>query len=150
MQQRLQRLERKTQQSRIPLARAIRDTDFNSTATQTKYPFSGVEFDTDQMWSVSEPTRLTVRQPGVYLITANAFWPSGAPDPLANIAKNGLNGFAWNRTAASTLFPGLCPSTVLKCDAGDFLELEVASSGGGSHTMPAGFTSLAVSWLGVG
>lgn len=50
---------------------------FSSTTTLADVSWTGENFDTDNMWNIGNPTRITIMTAGLYLVTAYVGWSSG-------------------------------------------------------------------------
>lgn len=88
----------------------------------------------DQWESVTNPTRLTCRVDGLYVITANIRWASSAVGyRMAVLYMNGTTAIA-NTTAAivTDVVNNQIITTTYKLVAGDFVELHVLQTSGGA------------------
>jgi hypothetical protein len=120
----------------------VRDTfdEGIANATQVAVPFDQVYFNTDTMFSVSQPTRLTIKTAGVWSLVANVLFAANtAGVRQASIAKNGLwatNHFiALNVFQATTIVgipTGLNVVGVYQLAVGDYVEFLLFQNSGGS------------------
>jgi len=134
----------------VPAVKVKEDTTNQSIAneTYTKLTFSAEEFDTDAIFDISSPTRLTVKTAGIYRISGHcAFAPNTTGHRKLLIRKNNINViFMYNYmpvTEANTLTT-MFMSIVSSLSANDFVELEVWQNCGGAldianTLMPASF-----------
>jgi hypothetical protein len=107
-------------------AREAPDPNANVPTTVT---FTEEEFDTDNMWSVAEPTRVMIRRAGYYLVTGAARWPAGDGIRGVAVKKNGNQWPAETRVNVKETQGMLQATAVARFVQGDFLELETYFKG---------------------
>lgn len=127
-----------------PAVRITRVTTLATTNnTPETVPFTAEVFDTDNMWDVGNPTRITFNTAGVYSFGANWQWPSNT---------TGRRGGDWFYTP----FNGVPPFELIEEDVqttsgvfrrqlnyqwffqvGDYIELDVTQSSGGALNLNA-------------
>lgn len=130
-------------------AAVYRASDFSlADRTPTKVILSTVVFDDGAFWSSGDPTRLTipVGAGGAYVISGLGSWDSGQPGPhYARIYVNNIER-ASSMGDTNAPVPYLEPasvSTVLKLNAGDYVELvleHAANVVGTAYTVKGGTT----------
>jgi hypothetical protein len=140
---------------------AYRTTDLTITKdVQTTVAFEAVRQDPWDMWDVADPTKLTVKVPGLYSATGAILF-AGQNNMYASVCIE-LNGLEVGRSdgTASTKSHGyhsMVTTTPLQCEIGDYFQLRVLhdynpsnalliSSGGVDHT--GHFNALSVIYLG--
>jgi hypothetical protein len=116
--------------------------------TFTTVPWEAAHYDTANIWSSGNPTRLTCPRNGVVILRANGRWPSNSsgvrriyvtqndPDPLEgssigmfDVSQSGFSPQFNMQNAASAPIP---------VQEGDFFELNVWQNSGGSLNFRAG------------
>ncbi|MEX2103082.1 MAG: hypothetical protein WD805_03895 [Gaiellaceae bacterium] len=128
----------------IPAARAQHKdtlpvtTQAVPSGTFTKVTFDVETYDTDGMFDPAAPTRLTVKTPGVYLVTGAVRWdPNATGSRSIGIVRNDI-GIAFlaadTRDAVATASTATRQnvSTVARLAAGDYVELKAEQTSGGS------------------
>lgn len=122
-------------------------------ATSTAIDLGNETFDTGGVHSTTtDPSRLTAPIDGYYTVSGEAVFsadPDGSRQVL--LRKNdGLGPIAGGLTLATGVSdPTAVPvTTIVELDAGDYVELEAFQSSGGSLTVVASRTYLAMAWIG--
>lgn len=108
--------------------------------TQTPLSFDTVNFDTDVMFSLSSPTRLTIQTAGKYLLTGNVLFAANATGQRqTNIARNGDQAsgiFLGRNVFPANTVPGLGTAVnvvaVWDFAAAEYVQLLALQSSGGS------------------
>jgi hypothetical protein len=95
----------------------------------TTVTFSGKEFDTDNMWSATDPTRVRIRKAGHYLVIGAARWPAGDGVRGVAVKRNGGEWPAEARTSVTATQAMLQAVTVARLAQGDSIELETYFKG---------------------
>ena len=117
-------------------------------------------YQTETMWVIGDPSKITVPYDGIYLVTFRAYLTGAATITAANgvIAKNADPAVTTTvvatsaATSAGASFVSL--TTTMALDAGDYLRFAVGPTGGsayiinGAATEAFNQTSAAVTWLG--
>lgn len=78
-----------------PACRASTNTaNTVGSSTYIQIPFTGTEWNTDNMWSAGNPLRITVQTPGRYLCVGTIDWHVNPDNQLrlAQVFKNGSQG----------------------------------------------------------
>lgn len=109
--------------------------------SDTVLVFDSERFDNDNMHDSTNPSRLTCRTAGVYLITGHVVWSQ----PNANdayeifIRLNGATKIASIKHQTTTIYSFIHHSivTIYKLNAGDYVELVVKQSTGSSRLIYA-------------
>jgi hypothetical protein len=122
--------------TRVPTAKVTRSTNQTiSNSTNTLISFSAEAWDTDDLWTVGSPTRLTIQTGGYYALTAGTLWAS---DPtgrrLTEILLNGSTVLTRSEDPPHSGTSGNAQivATIASLSAGDYVELRVFQSSGGS------------------
>lgn len=143
----------------IPAARAQQDdspltTQAISSNAYTDVSFDVEVYDTDGMFDPADPTKLTIKTAGTYLLTGAVRWaPNATGVRTIGIVPND-NGIAWfaadTRVASASEATRHGVSTVTRLAAGDYVELTAyQTSGGALNTDNAGSPQvhLSATWL---
>jgi hypothetical protein len=105
-------------------------------ATYTAIPFSNENFDTDGFHSTTTNTsRITIPTGlgGYYLVNMTQRWdPSTGVAKTMQLYKNGSAVFTYDTGAATGLYPMYSRSTIVKLNAGDYIEMYVYQNSGGN------------------
>ena len=104
-------------------------------ATDTLIPWDTVDFDTSSFYSSSHPTRLTAPANGIYTVSASFYWDTGSGGGTRQVyfKVNGAGIYGANAYIASGGFGNAQSlTTTLKLNAGDYVELDIFQSTGGS------------------
>lgn len=108
-----------------PTARVNRTSDRTITAGElfvATWPVA--DYNTDEMWVLGAPTRLTARRAGQYAIWANLYLNiSGSGDPAWLIGFN-INGVSSSATSRSW-WNNMTPYTERHLNEGDYVEVEI-------------------------
>lgn len=118
-------------------ARVRRSTNQTiANATMTAVSFDTERWDTDAIWDSSQPTRLTCKTAGVYVITGHVRWDNntGGTYRLATIRLNGTTEIA-RQTGVLSAYGEASVSTVYKLAVNDYVELCVYQDSGGDRTL---------------
>jgi hypothetical protein len=116
-------------------ARAIRTAIFDipTGGAPTVVPWQGEEWDTDGIWNVGQPTRLTCQTPGKYIICASGAWEYRLQglrefylllNGTTTIAKDQIWGLS------SSVAPSQNIETIYDLEEGDYIELYVYQNSG--------------------
>jgi hypothetical protein len=117
-------------------------------------------YQTETMWVVSDPSKITVPYDGIYLVAFRAYLTSAATLTAANgaIAKNAdpavTTTVVATSAASSTVASFVSLTTTIALAANDYLRFGVGPTGGsayvinGASTEAFNQTSVAVTWLG--
>lgn len=141
----------------VPSARVTRAANYSlASDVETALPFTVETEDTDGMVDLgAQPTRVTIKTPGRYLVTAAVDYASSASGGRqVQIRVNGVKVAATRRDGDASEVAGtaLDVSRVLRLAAGDYVELFAYQNitGGGNLDAVArdGSPELAVTWLG--
>jgi hypothetical protein len=128
---------------------AVSASVYASTATQTfadnteaAITFDTVISDPAGLWSNTNPTRLTAKTPGRYLIVGSIIFNNiGAGRSFAGIWKNGTTTgtlLAEQGAVVSAGYPSWTVCAVAQLAAGDYVELSaLPNSGSGQHLLTA-------------
>lgn len=106
-----------------------------ASGTPTALANFGVVFNTDGLWVVGQPTRLTVAISGKYIIAGGVIWESGGTDAAYHELQIRFNGAAhiaahiWHRAYAWDSV-AMTVSTLYDPAAGNFFELMVRQDTG--------------------
>lgn len=125
----------------VPAARVRSAAAFGiPNAVETAIPFDTEDVNTDGMHSAANTTRLTVKTPGLYQLTAELAWAS-APGSSWQwfIKKNGAQYLAGSDGRGSAPPPvDSTASTLAMLAAGDYIELVAWQNSGGAVNAAAG------------
>lgn len=124
--------------ARPPRVRAWRSTAFTIANAATVYiPFTAVLYDSDNFWSSSTPTRLTLPVSGVWQVDAGFYFQTYAGTGTYRGLSIRLNGIiqATHGMHASTGWALLGVSCEVQATAGQWLEMEVWQESGVAITM---------------
>jgi hypothetical protein len=123
--------------------------------TLTMLPLDRVEFDTAGLHDPMQNDRLIAPIAGIYAVSGHVSWPLNAQG-RRDLYLTANIGIVFQRVASSTL-PGSGAgqteqsiSTVVRLDAGDFVQLEVRQSSGGTEIVQVSDhgPTLTMAWLG--
>jgi hypothetical protein len=121
----------------VPSAKIRRSTNQsipNSAATIVS--LDTADHNTDTMYSGATPTRLTIKTPGLYLVSANVEWAAnavGSRNAWIQVNGNALDRIVETMVDASGAGDSrLNLSQIRRLSAGDYIELAVYQSSGGS------------------
>lgn len=120
-------------------ARVRRSTNQTiSNATMTAISFDTERWDTDTIWDAGQPTRLTCKTAGAYLITGHVCWDNntGGTYRLATIRLNGTTELA-RQAGVLSAYGEASVSTIYKLAVNDYVELCVYQDSGGDRTLEA-------------
>jgi hypothetical protein len=112
-------------------------------------------YDTANLHSDTQPTRLTAPIDGIYAISASTRWGSGTGDRATLLVRNGATIIAADigPTTSSFAFTQNL-STQYRLAAGDFVEIQYTTSGSGLSTVPSTTSesgpTFAMAWVGPG
>ncbi|WP_371380926.1 hypothetical protein [Sporomusa aerivorans] len=100
----------------------------------TKVVFDSVEFDSDNMYNTTNPTRITIPSDGVYQIVAQIIYNSqGTGYRAASIMLNGsINLSGQSSVANGTNTWGGNVGSINKLQTGDYVELQAFQISGGA------------------
>lgn len=122
----------------LPIASYVYRSAVQSISNDTITPITFDQQYSDRwdMWQAgTNPTRVTIREPGWYLISGRVIFAANATGVRqAGIARNGVN-FAWQSLGATAFAannPAVEVVTAAPLDAGDYLELLAYQTSGGS------------------
>lgn len=128
--------------------------------TWTALTYDQETYDTDNMHSlVTNPTRITVNTPGLYLLTANViFVPNATGNRLTGFRKNTLSptdpteGFVGGAAVTAANEAGYTLTQVVKAIATDYWEVMVWQSSGGAlnASIIDGGLTFTATWIGRG
>jgi len=113
----------------------------------TTLSFAGARYDTDGCWSAANPTRLTCKKAGTYIVSAMIQFPSasGGTTRFSTIVLNGggatTNWYAIGGQQAVNWVAGgpmANAVTLLNLSVGDYVEVMVIHDAGSSLTMATG------------
>jgi hypothetical protein len=140
----------------VPSARVRRTTAQSIVnGTMSVVGFDTVDHDTNTLWSSGASSRLTIKTPGLYLVSANVDWVNNAAGSRDCWVQR--NGNSLDRVAETMGGPATTGdsrqnlASVVRLAAGDYLELGVyQGSGGALNITPATNESnlLTATWLG--
>lgn len=117
----------------VPSARVCTTDDIAiAGSADTAITFATEIFDTDEIWDVGAPTRLTCKTTGIYLITANAKF---AVQQVWYIKHNGSTVIAQHNSSATGA--PITLTTVYALTANDYVELFIHNSAGTSQNVEA-------------
>lgn len=140
-----------------PTVSLRRDASFNLTnAANTTISWDIEEWDTDNMWVIGSPTRITINTPGIYVVTANALITSNATGlrELNFLVNGAVVGAVNANNAVNGTNHGATLSRTWKLGIGDFLETRIFQNSGGTLTIVASgghwWTNFSATWIGVG
>lgn len=102
------------------------------TATDTTITFDSERFDTDTMWVVGSPTRITCNTAGVYIVTFCMTWSANASgDRKIRVRLNGSTLIVSDERSSGQNDPfDHSTSTLYKFAAGDYIEAYVGQNSG--------------------
>ena len=136
----------------VKVRRAVTDPVFNVPSGfvyATNIPWTTVEWDSDGMWNVANPTRLTATKDGIYSVAGVCNYNAGAAGSFG----------AAIRISNNVLFPGECQfsengiyfvniQAVGDCfmSAGDFVELTVEQATGGPMPLLNDGSNFSATW----
>lgn len=104
-----------------------------ASATLTAIEFDTEEFDTDGLWTVSSPTRLTITLDGVYVISGRVLFAPAGGNRIVQIDANGTTTLTKNQVpGVSSATWSLPVATVAELSASDFVELMAQQNSAGS------------------
>lgn len=113
----------------------------NQATPLTVVPFNTEVFDTDNMWVIGSPTRLTLQRTGFYVFGAEILWPSNATGNRimewrhTPISGSGAVALLDNRNDAPSGDYSRQLNYQWYFTAGDYLELYVGQVSGGALNM---------------
>ena len=122
----------------LPLfaCKAYRSSDLSiANASYTVVDLNAEEFDTDTMHDlVTNPSRLTVKTAGKYLIVANVWFAANATGiRIARIDVNGLGySIASTNAVGSSYYTQFIVMHLHQCAVNDYIQLNVYQNSGGS------------------
>jgi len=107
---------------------------------------NALDWDNNVFWSaVTNPDRLTIRAPGLYLIGAEVNFPNGASGaPVPFIRKNGTTILCRFYTGANGTFQTQSAFTIAYFHALDYIQLLVDIAGSGHNFLINNFWALAI------
>jgi len=127
---------------------------------ETAISFSNARWNTDNMWTVGSPTRVTINTAGLYVITFTALVESAGDYALVfgNLRVNGTSHLLIGptlRTTGITTTPAVFASTIWKFAVADYVEATVQqdnTTNVARNVIPFenGSPELAVTWIGRG
>jgi len=97
----------------------------------TTVAFTAEEYDTDNMWSATDQTKVHIQRAGYYLVIGAARWPAGNGTRGVAVKKNGGQWPAETRTSVTATQAMLQAVMVARLAQGDFIELETYFLGSG-------------------
>jgi hypothetical protein len=121
--------------SHVPKAARIwRSTDQNiaPSAAGIAVTFDTVIFDNDAMWAAGQPTRLTIKTPGKYLVGGCVFWDVGGGTRSLMVRKNGATSVVRSKFSIPAGETANCANeaaTYYRFLKDDYIELIVAQTG---------------------
>ena len=99
------------------------------TGTVTTVIFNVETFDSDNMWDVANPTRLTIRTAGLYLIIGDIYWASSAVGRRLIWLEHSVAGAIATREVHMAPTPAFVwagqVTTLWQCAVADYIELFV-------------------------
>ena len=127
-----------------------RTTDY-SYGTLSDVSWESKTFDTDSMWSVANPTYVTINTAGIYAVTFSAYMTCSATltEAFARILKYPVGGGPVLDTgrvwaAGGSLTPTGCLvilSNIIVCSVGDKLSAQLGLTGGSVYTLKGSTTA---------
>ena len=106
--------------------------------------------DTDSMHDQSvNPTRITIRTPGVYAVLARAQFALSATGVRGlSILRNGVAVAENESTPNATVVHGMDVETTIACNAGDYLEVIAVQNSGGALNLNAAISEFSAMMVG--
>jgi len=103
----------------------------------TNLSFDTVRWDSSGHWNVANPTRLTCKVAGTYIVTANVNWVSsaaGGANRVVGIKVNGIAVGVGGMAAVAIIgsFIGESAPTIVQLNVGDYVEAYAFQDSGGA------------------
>lgn len=127
-------------QPNVPSASLARSSAYALTTSGTQYaiPYTSAVWDTDGMWDSANPSRLTCKTAGKYVVTFRVGFPGNATGVRRlDIAVNGIGGIVASeiRQAFSADSNRLIVTTTVDLKVGDYVEGFAMQTSGASMTL---------------
>lgn len=122
-----------------------------TSGAQTPVVFAFEFFDNGNLYTITDPTKITVKVPGVYHIILGAAFDGSSATGSREVALdvNGLGGVLADAHPGSTLSAVTCEvSAFRKLSAGDYIRsLVTQDSGGPLNILGNGLSRMALIWV---